>query len=132
MLKLAGYLLIFTSILHFIGGFVFFPDPLVEIARDGWWNAVSPDPFNLNYEREAAFWYMMISPLLFALGILCCWIEEQKLIMPAFIGWILLIITIVGIVIMPVSGIWLLLAPSGIILFISLRNKDSNLYQSEK
>ena len=132
MLKLAGYLLIFTSILHFIGGFVFFPEPLAEIAQAGWWNAVSPDPFNLNYEREAAFWFMMISPLLFALGILCCWIEEQKLIMPAFVGWILLVITIIGIVIMPVSGFWLLLAPSGIILFISMQNKDSNLYQSEK
>lgn len=123
MLKLAGYWLIFTSILHFIGGFVFFPDPLAEIAQAGWWNAVSPDPFNLNYEREAAFWYMMISPLLFILGMLCCWIEEQKLIMPAFVGWILLIVTIIGIVIMPVSGTWLLLVPSGIIVFISLRNK---------
>ncbi|MDJ0593737.1 MAG: DUF6463 family protein [Pleurocapsa sp. MO_226.B13] len=132
MLKLAGYLLIFTSILHFIGGFVFYSEPLAEIAQAGWWNAVSPDPFNLNYEREAAFWFMMISPLLFALGILCCWIEEQKLIMPAFIGWILLIVTIIGIVILPVSGIWLLLAPSGIILFISMQNKDSNIYQSEK
>ena len=76
MLKLAGYWLIFTSILHFIGGFVFFPDPLAEIAQAGWWNAVSPAPFNLNYEREAAFWFMMISPLLFILGMLCCWIED--------------------------------------------------------
>ena len=123
MVKLAGYWLIFTSILHFIGGFVFFPEPLAEIAWAGWWNAVSPDPFNLNYEREAAFWFMMISPLLFILGMLCCWIEEQKLIMPAFVGWILLFVTIIGIVILPVSGTWLLLVPSGIILFISLRNK---------
>lgn len=123
MLKLAGYWLIFTSILHFIGGFVFFADPLAEIAQAGWWNAVSPDPFNLNYEREAAFWYMMISPLLFILGMLCGWIEEQKLIMPAFFGWILLFVTIIGIVIMPVSGTWLLLVPSGIIVFISLRHK---------
>ena len=132
MLKLSGYLLIITSILHFIGGFVFFPEPLTEIAQAGWWNAFSPDPFNLNYEREAAFWFMMISPLLFILGMLCCWIQEQKLIMPAFVGWILLAVTIVGIVIMPVSGIWLLFPPSAIILFVARQNKDANLYQSEK
>ena len=127
MLKLAGYWLIFTSILHFIGGFVFFPDPLAEIAQAGWWNAVSPDPFNLNYEREAAFWYMMISPLLFILGMLCGWIEEQKLIMPAFVGWILLFVTIIGIVIMPVSGTWLLLVPSGIMYLSRCEINDDRL-----
>ena len=132
MLKLSGYLLIITSILHFIGGFVFFPAPLVEIAQAGWWNAVSPDPFNLNYEREAAFWFMMISPLLFILGMLCCWMQEQQIKIPAFVGWILLALTIIGVVILPVSGIWLLLPPSAIILFVSMRNKDTNLYQSEK
>ncbi len=132
MLKLSGYLLIITSILHFMGGFVFFPEPLAEIAQAGWWNAVSPDPLNLNYEREAAFWFMMISPLLFILGMLCCWIQEQQIKIPVFVGWILLVVTIIGIVIMPVSGFWLLLLPSGIILFVSMRNKDSNIYQSEK
>ncbi len=132
MLKLSGYWLIIVSILHFIGGFVFFPEPLAEIARAGWWNTVSPDPFNLNYEREAAFWFMTLSPLLFILGMLCCWIQDRQLIMPAFVGWSLLVFTIVGIVIMPVSGLWLLLPPSAIILFVSMRNKDTNLYQSEK
>ena len=131
MLKLSGYWLIFISILHFIiNGFVFFPKPLAEIARSGWWNAVSPDPFNLNYEREAAFWCMMISPLLLILGMLCCWIQEQKLTMPAFVGWILLAVTIISVVIMPVSGVWLLLPPSIIITFVSMQ-KDSTLYQSE-
>lgn len=132
MLKISGYLLIITSILHFIGGFVFFPEPLAEIAQAGWWNAVSPDPFNLNYEREAAFWFMMISPLLFLIGMLCCWIQEQQIKIPAFVGWSLLVVTIIGIAIMPVSGFWLLLLPSGIILFVSMGNKDTNLYQSEK
>ena len=131
MLKLSGYWLIVTSILHFIGGFVFFPEPLAQIARAGWWNAVSPDPFNPNYETEAAFWFMMIAPLWFILGMLCCWIQEQKLIMPAFVGWSLLIVTIISVVIEPVSGLWLLLPPSAIILLISVRNKNSNPLQSE-
>ena len=132
MLKLSGYWLIITSILHFIGGFVFFPEPLAAIAQAGWWNAVSPDPFNINYEMEAAFWFMMIAPIWLILGILCCWIQEHKLIMPASVGWILLVITIVSVVIEPVSGLWLLLPPSAIILFVSMRNKDRDLYQSEK
>lgn len=133
MLKLSGYWLIFTSILHFIvNGFIFFPEPLAEIAHAGWWNAVSPDPFNLNYEREAAFWCMMISPLLLIIGMLCCWIQEQKLIMPGFVGWGLLFVTIISVVIMPVSGVWLLLPPSTIILLVSMRKKDSNLYQSKE
>ena len=131
MLKLSGYWLIVTSILHFIGGFVFFSDPLAQIAQAGLWNAVSPDPFNPTYKMEAAFWFMMIAPLWFILGMLCCWIQEQKLIMPAFVGWSLLIVTIISVVIEPVSGLWLLLPPSAIILLISVRNKNSNPLQSE-
>lgn len=132
MLKFSGYLLILTSILHFIGGFVFYSEPLAEIARAGWWNAVSPDPFNLNYQRSAAFCFMSLSPLWLILGMLCCWIEQKQLIMPSFVGWILLIFAIVSVVLVPVSGYWLLLLPSTIIIYVSLRNKDSNLYQSEK
>ena len=131
MLKISGYWLIFTSILHFVGGFVFFPEPLAEIARSRWWNAVSPDPFNLNYEMEAAFWFMAIAPLWFILGMLCCWIQEQKLAMPVFVGWILLSVTIIGVIIEPVSGLWLLLPPSAIITLVSMQNKDSTLFQSE-
>ena len=132
MLKLSGYWLIITGILHFVGGFVFFPEPLAEIARLGWWNTVSPDPFNLNYEMEAAFWFMAIAPLWFIIGMLCCWIQEQKLTMPMFVSWILLAVNIISVVIEPVSGLWLLLPPSIIITFVSMQNKNSNLYQSEK
>lgn len=129
MLKLSGYWLIVTSVLHVLGGFVFFPEPLAAIAQSGWLNAVSPNPFHLNFEREAAFWFMMAAPLWFLLGLLCCWAQAQQIALPALVGWILLIITLVSVLIMPASGLWLLIPPSLMIVAVAARNPRTTSYQ---
>lgn len=112
MLGVSGYLLIAISIIHILVGVWVFAAPLADIAREGVFNTVAPNPFAPYFEREDAFWFMMFSPLLLTLGQLCCWAQARKIALPAFLGWNLLAISTVGVVLEPISGFWLLMLPA--------------------
>ena len=124
MLRVSGYWLIATSIIHVLVGAWLYAEPLADIARNGLFNAVDPE-----FDRNAAFWFMMIAPLLFTLGQLCCWAQAQSIDLPAFVGWYLLAISVVGVVLMPISAFWLLIPPAVLILLaspaITLRSSGS-------
>lgn len=111
MLRVSGYWLIATSLIHLLVGAWLYAEPLADIGRNGIFNAVDPE-----FDRNAAFWFMMVAPLLFTLGQLCCWAQAQGISLPAFVGWYLLAISVVGVVLMPISGFWLLIPPAVLIL----------------
>jgi hypothetical protein len=119
MLKVSGYWLIATSIIHFLVGLLVFTEPLAEIAQNGWFNAVAPDPFNPYFDREDAFWFMMATPFIFTVGQLCFWAQARQITLPVFLGWTLLATATVGCFIEPISGFWLLIPPSFLILAAS-------------
>ncbi|MBF2007912.1 MAG: hypothetical protein IGS49_21315 [Chlorogloeopsis fritschii C42_A2020_084] len=119
MFRVSGYLLIAISIIHILVGILFFTEPLSEIVRNGVFNTTAPNPFAPYFDREDAFWFMMVSPLLFTLGQLCCWAEAQGISPPAFLGWNLLGFSVVGVVIEPISAFWLLILPAVLILIES-------------
>lgn len=124
MLKISGYWLIATSIIHVFVGFVVYTEPLLDIARNGWFNAIAPDPLHPYFDREDAFWFMMIAPFILALGQLCVWAQAQRIILPAFLGWTLLVIAVVGCFMEPISGFWLLLLPGVLILAAPTQNSE--------
>jgi hypothetical protein len=107
MLKVSGYWLIAVSITHGLGDILYYLEPWSDVLRDGIFNTI--DPY---FDRGTAFWMLMVSPLLFTLGRLCCWAQENRVRLPAFIGWNLLIISVFGAFLMPISGFWLLIPPS--------------------
>ena len=119
MLKISGYWLIAVSIIHVLVGLLVFAEPLAEIAQHGWFNTVAPDPFNPYYNREDAFWFMMATPFIFMVGKLCFWAQAQQIALPAFLGWIMLAIALTGCFLEPISGFWLLIPPSVLILAAS-------------
>lgn len=124
MLRVSGYWLIGIGILHiFVHGWIF-AKPLMDIVQDGWFNAVSSYPANPPYDREDAFWCMMIAPFLLMLGQLCCWAHTRNVGLPSFLGWGLLFTTIVGVTLEPVSGFWLFIPPSLLILVDGQRRKN--------
>jgi len=129
MLRVSGYLLIAISIIHVLVGILICAVPLADIAHNGIFNAVSPDLLSPNFDREAAFWFMMFAPLLFAIGQLCCWAEVQRLTLPAFLGWNLLAVSLVGILLQPISGFWLLILPAILIVLADRRanNRTSSM-----
>ncbi len=111
MLRVTGYWLIATSIVHVIVGLLVFNEPLREIARNGWFNTVAPDPFHPYFDREDAFWFMMATPFIFIVGQICLWAQARQITLPVSLGLTLLFTAIVGVFIEPISGFWLLIPP---------------------
>ncbi len=119
-----GQLLMATGVLHLVSGFVFYPGPLFAIAGDGFLNAVEPDVAFSTFDREAAFWYMIFGVMLLMLGGLTHWAQAQTGTLPAFLGWSLLALGVVGVILMPASGFWLALPQAVLMLAVARRGRS--------
>ena len=126
MLLLAGWWWIAVSVIHALGGVILYSTQWQEIAQDGWFNVIAPDPTAPIFDREDAFWFMFLTPFLFFIGRLCLWVHQQKLVFPISTGIILTGTMLMGICLMPVSGIWLALPPSIILIYSSKSIASSN------
>lgn len=118
LLRVSGYWLIAISVIHGLGDILYYFEPWSDILRNGVFNAVDP-----HFDRGTAFWMLMLSPFLFTLGQFCFWAQEHNVRLPAFMGWNLLITSAFGAFLMPISGFWLLIPPSLLILVESQRHK---------
>lgn len=118
MLQISGYWLIATSILHVLVGVWIFAEPLMQIVHNGWFNTVAPNPLAPFYDREDAFWFLMLTPFLALIGQLCFWFHRNKIALPKFLGWTLLITAIIGVSLEPISGCWLLIPPALLMLML--------------
>lgn len=125
MLRVSGYWLIAISILHPLVNGWLFAEPLMDIVQDGWFNAIAPNPSNPFYDREDAFWCLMITPFLLIIGWLCCWAQTRGIRLPSFPGWILLLTAAVGVTLEPFSGFWLIIPPALLILIDRQQNQES-------
>ncbi len=114
MKRWIGPLLMATAVLHTVVGFIFFAVPLADVMRAGVLNAVDP-----HYDRAAAIWFLLFGALLWLLGMLAQWSVQQTGTVPASLGWGLAILGLVGVVLMPVSGFWLVLPQAYIILRVA-------------
>ncbi|MEO0538523.1 MAG: DUF6463 family protein [Cyanobacteria bacterium P01_A01_bin.123] len=119
MLRVAGRFWIAIAIIHVLVGLAAYFPQWQEIAQAGWFNVVAPDPFAPIFDREDAFWFMMITPFLLILGQLCFWADRQNLTFPVSISGILLASTTTGIFFIPISGFWLVLIPNVMMLYSS-------------
>jgi hypothetical protein len=119
VLKIAGRSWIAIAILHSVIGVVGYYPQWRAIAQSGWFNVVAPNPLAPFFDREDALWFMMLTPFLVILGQLCLWADRQKLTLPISVGGTLLVSAIVGLFFIPISGFWLMLIPSGMMLYTS-------------
>jgi hypothetical protein len=125
MLRLAGWWWIAMSAIHGLGGIILYFEQWQAISQAGWFNVIAPNPFAPIFDREDAFWFMFITPFFFLMGELSLWLASKKLVFPVSVGAILLGTVLVGLFLMPVSGIWLGLPPS-IMLLWSSKSRQSN------
>lgn len=73
--------------------------------------------------RIAIVWFLFFGFLIFLLGHLCMWIERHlKRPVPAFLGWELLALSIIGVALMG-GGFWLLMAIGVYIIALARRAK---------
>lgn len=119
MLQFSGYWLLVTSVIHVIVGVWVYGETLIEIVRDGFFNSIAPNPFEPDFAREDAFWFMTLTPFFIMLAQLCFWANARQISLPKSIGWNLLITSIIGAIAIPISGSWLLMIPACLIIAVS-------------
>jgi hypothetical protein len=119
VLRIAGLCWIAIALIHGISGLVAYFPQWQGIAHAGWFNVVAPDPFAPIFEWEDAFWFMMMTPFLIIVGQFCLWADRKNFTLPIAMSIILLMSTLVGLFLMPISGLWLLLIPIGMMLYSS-------------
>ena len=101
-----GKWLFAVGIVHSLVGFLMARGTLATIVHEGLFNTVNGQP-----DREAAFWFLNSGFLVLILGVLVDALERARLPFPVFVTLALLMLTFVSAVVMPLSGVWLLIPP---------------------
>ena len=97
-----GKWVMFVSIGHIVVGSVFYGGTYRELAANGFYNSVN------SVKTGLAVWFALFGVVLFVVGMLIFTIEKHELQVSQSVGITLLLLTIVGILLMPVSGFWLM------------------------
>ena len=103
--------LIFVSIGHTVVGFLLFGNTYKEMFLNGLYKTVNSEM------TAAASWFLLFGFLLFIVSLLIAVIEKcDTLEVPNSIALALFILTTIGVILMPISGFWLVyLAIIGIV-----------------
>lgn len=117
-----GKSLVAIGIAHTIVGILLFRSVLAVLVKEGLINTI---PLNAPPEREAAFWFLFSGFELLIIGSLVNRIECNKESLPSFLGWTLAVLTILGLIIMPASGSWLLIVPTVAMIHRGISHKDN-------
>jgi hypothetical protein len=107
-----GRWLLGVAALHTLFGCVAFPQVLQQLWQHGVFNSVGADPL-----RGAVVWFLLFAAPLALLAWVITPLERQAEAAPLLrqLGWGILLIALLGIVLMPLSGFWLML-PAAIAL----------------
>jgi hypothetical protein len=113
--KYSGILLIITAILHTLVALAMMWENGVfaDIIHNGVFNSIGAD-----FKLGMAFWFFVCGIVLWIFGqILHYYIKSEQHPAPKFLGWSLLIFSIFGVCLAPISGFWLFI-PQGVIILI--------------
>lgn len=98
-----GKWMMFVALGHTAVAVAFFSNGYREVMAQGFFNAVRSEKSGL------AVWFMLFGFLLFIAGMLVSALEKQAAPIPLAIGVALLLLTVLGVSLMPVSGFWLMI-----------------------
>jgi len=114
--KYSGTLLTATGILHTIVALGLGWSRYSEMFQDGLINSTEGD-----FERGFALWFLVCGVLLILLGeTLQYYIKREQKPAPLFLGYSLLVFSVLGCIIVPVSGFWLFI-PQALIIILAKR-----------
>jgi hypothetical protein len=107
-----GRWLFAVGVIHSLVGVFAARRTLATLVDEGLLNTVNGQP-----DREAAFWFLCTGALLMVVAVLVDALERRGLPVPVFATLALLMLVVLSVVVMPLSGVWLLLPPvAGLIL----------------
>lgn len=114
--RYTGLIFMLTGILHVVTGVVVFRHLFNAMVAMGLVNSAR-EPV----DHQLAFWFTFTGLVMGLTGYLMDWVVRQKgLVLPGTFGYVLTGLCVVGIVLIPPSGFWLVL-PQGIYLIIHSR-----------
>jgi hypothetical protein len=114
-----GRWLIVVSVIHTLFAIGVFRSVLSSIVQRGVFNTIGNDPM-----LGAVVWFVLFGFVLFILGLAVSALERSSTNhLPASLGWSLLVLSVLGVILMPASGFWLVFPPAFAIL---LRRPISN------
>lgn len=119
--KNSGNLLFATGILHNLIGFIMGWSVLTEIARSGFVNSIHEE-----MDRNAIFWFLFGGFMLMILGKLIQHYLEAEWQLPKWLGLSILILSLTGCVMMPVSGFWLVV-PQAVIIILASKKRQATM-----
>ena len=102
-----GKWLFAVGVIHSLFGIFFMRSTLATLWSEGLLNTVNGQP-----AREAVFWFLCTGIMLLITGVLIDQLEHERLVIPRFVTWSFAVLTVIGVVVMPISGIWLLIPPA--------------------
>ena len=107
MVAWIGKWLFTVGVIHLSFGIIFMHSTLVVLWSEGLLNTVNGQPV-----REAVFWFLCTGIMLLLVGVLVDRMERERLAIPRFATVLFTALTVTGVVVMPISGIWLLIPPA--------------------
>ncbi len=117
--KYSGWYLITIGVIHNTVGLLLGQDILVEIISDGMVNTVQ-----MEFDRNFLFWFLAIGFFWMVMGF--HWqslLRIYKRPLPSFLGWGMLLFAIVGVLLSPLSGIWIFFPLAWMILQPHIKNR---------
>jgi hypothetical protein len=102
-----GRWLMVVAALHVVYGLTVHSAQWSDIAAAGFYNVVAGD-----VTRGHAVWFLLFGPVLLLAGLILDALEAAQLRMPTLAGIATLLLTVVGLVLMPRSGFWLAIPPA--------------------
>ncbi|MDU1904629.1 MAG: DUF6463 family protein [Dysgonomonas sp.] len=112
--KYSGTYLVLTGILHTIVAGILYKEPLLEIIKSGLINGVKE-----NTPQDTAFWFLVCGLIIILFGMtLQHYLRRTYKPAPKFIGYFLLVFSLLGGIIVPVSGFWLFV-PQALIIILA-------------
>lgn len=105
-----GLIIMIIGILHSLLGLVTFSGSFAEMISGGLVNTAT------SLENNLAFWFTFSGFLIIFLGYLGNYLEKKNLALPKPLGWMLLAGSLLGVIILPVSGFWIVFLPAILII----------------
>lgn len=120
MVRLAGAILVLMGLVHAVVGVLLFSEQLHSIRMLGAGRGAQ-----WGFEELAAFWFMIFAWLMVTTGILIRPLSdnaEGKFAL-MFVAASLIAVPIVTGVFLPLSGLWLMMVPGGMIVLVLIRGR---------
>ncbi len=129
-----GKILIYTGIAHFLLGVspFAFGKQFLEFSNTYFFK-ISEGLFEfpllngiMNYEYFASFWFVYFGILIIPIGILLDFVEKKNKLVPKKFILAYLIIVLIGVYMIPFSGMTFLMMPHAMYMFIQRNNQLNN------